>query len=453
MFIALDELTIQTRATSHPVFVLKNKNIDWGKFYQHIASLQHRLSTIPVKEWLIYCEDSCCFAIALLASLHTEKTITLLHNAQSQTIKELTNEGAGLITDLNIETSAPKIQISLEDNIDGYNHQLPKILNAPRINFLTSGSTGKPQKICKTLEKLLAEICELEKLWGSIKQQLVISTVSHQHIYGMLFKIFWPLCRGDIIYSPLVFTPEELNVIISQHATITMVSSPAFLRRLTNSDNYKKLNRLFSSGGKLPENTAQNAFKLFHCPVTEILGSTETGGIAYRNPGESPVWQVFDPVKIKQEDGQLSVKSPYISGNDFITTGDIIELIDSNHFILKDRIGRIVKIEEKRVSLSEIETRLGEHQLVQNCYSLILQENRQIIGVAIVLTEEGKKLLLEKGKNNLNKTLRQYLSNFFEPVVIPRKWRYVSAIITNSLGKISLEEMEKLFNLETAIEP
>ncbi|MCV6071529.1 AMP-binding protein, partial [Escherichia coli] len=61
-----------------------------------------------------------------------------------------------------------------------------------------------------------------------------------------------------------------------------LVSSPALLKRLNEEHNPVAIRCVFSSGGPLPNQAAQHSHLLFGSLPIEVFGSTETGGIAYR---------------------------------------------------------------------------------------------------------------------------------------------------------------------------
>ena len=123
-----------------------------------------------------------------------------------------------------------------------------------------------------------------------------------------------------------------------------------------------------------------------------------------------------------------------------------IELNEVVKFPLKNSmdISWAKKIEEKRISLTEVENRLLEHEFIQNCCAIILEENRQIIAAIIELNDSGKKFLEENDKLTLNRFLKNHLSQYFEPVTLPRKWRYIEQIPVNSQGKILRANLDKL---------
>ncbi len=126
--------------------------------------------------------------------------------------------------------------------------------------------------------------------------------------------------------------------------------------------------------------------------------------------------------------------------------GDTAEfLANSDRFILKGRIDKIVKIEEKRISLSELESRLEEHQFVEKAVAVPLFNKRQMIGVALILNKLGREHFKEHSKKYINDFWREHLLNYFEPIVLPRKWRYVDRLPVNAQGKLLLNEVKELF--------
>ena len=76
----------------------------------------------------------------------------------------------------------------------------------------------------------------------------------------------------------------------------------------------------------MPLETAKLCLSHFkHLPI-EIYGSTETGGIAWReqSTSEEP-WQVFPTLKIRcSKDELLEIKSPLITQKNWFQTNDFI---------------------------------------------------------------------------------------------------------------------------------
>ncbi|MCO6705214.1 AMP-dependent synthetase, partial [Streptomyces sp. CHB9.2] len=75
----------------------------------------------------------------------------------------------------------------------------------------TSGSSGEPKLIAKQLFQLANEVAALECLWGaSLGAATVLGSVSTQHIYGLLFRVLWPLCAGRPFARQALPYTEEL---------------------------------------------------------------------------------------------------------------------------------------------------------------------------------------------------------------------------------------------------
>ncbi|MFA0621707.1 AMP-binding protein, partial [Vibrio sp. 10N.222.49.A4] len=324
---------------------------------------------------------------------------------------------------------------------------LPAIeLAAIQLTLFTSGSSGTPKAIHKTLEHLDIEIAQLDKNWGALlKDNQVHSTVSHQHIYGLLFRILWPLCSSVPFSRNNLEYPEQ----ILSHANkqSVLISSPALLKRLKHETKSTHLAGVFSSGGPLPTESAhQSRGLLGHLPI-EVFGSTETGGIAFRQQQsvQTP-WQLFDCIKASlNSENCIKLLSPYIDKNNWYQTADECEMVSDNQFILKGRTDRVIKIEEKRVSLVEVEKRLEQLPWISECVVIPFEEpERLILASVLVLSEEGQATLATMSKGKFWLMLRSELRKWLEPIAIPRKYRVVDEIPLNSQGKRLTSHIEQL---------
>ncbi len=211
---------------------------------------------------------------------------------------------------------------------------------------------------------------------------------------------------------------------------------------------------MFSSGGALPIEANKKASDIFNCAVTEVFGSSETGGVAFRQAVSSGLsWRRFPSVKIKQSPQKnLAIKSPFIAVDSFYVMSDEVELIDDDYFILHGRSDRIVKIEEKRLSLDAMEAKLLSHAFVKGVAVTVLDGRRQIVVAAIELSGEGVLQLKAKDKKWLVSILKQQLLQEFERVVLPKKWRFISSIPTNTQGKRLDTEIKALFLQEAFLQ-
>ena len=268
-------------------------------------------------------------------------------------------------------------------------------------------TSGEPKRIDKSLRQLANEVDALEALWGAdLKGACIIGSVATQHIYGLLFRVLWPLCAGRTFVRKQLAFPEDLQRASREHPQFAWVASPALLKRMGDNLDWPALSqvsRVFSSGGALPIEAAGELYDRLQQWPTEILGSSETGGIAWRQ-GAQP-WQPFADVALSQDaDGALRIASPYLPEGHIEQTADAARIHADGRFELLGRLDRIVKLEEKRISLPMLEQALmssntlaeGFMRLVR--YQRIIAESADLSfrllpeGYALILTVHGDHL-------------------------------------------------------------
>ena len=226
--------------------------------------------------------------------------------------------------------------------------------NKPFI-FRTSGSTGEPKIIKKSYESLLAEARDLAEFFKFSSDTVFVSTVNPDYMYGTTFTVMLPEVLGCKVDGERVFYPED----IKDYEKYVFISTPSFLERLAKykfTFKHKPL-MIISAGAKLDDEVFAYLEEVSN-GVTEIYGSTEAGVIAYRqSAGEN--LKFFE--NVKYENGKI--KSAYFDEPEF-ELNDELEFF-GDCFRVKGRSDRIVKIQEKRISLDETEKILNSHELIE----------------------------------------------------------------------------------------
>ncbi|OGB23132.1 MAG: AMP-binding protein [Burkholderiales bacterium RIFCSPLOWO2_02_FULL_57_36] len=427
-------------------------------FLARVHAWRSLLADSPGKKFALYISDSIEFACALFGAWQAGKTIYLSADTLPATCATLRRDVDGYLGEFDMQWAplAPA-ENSNATGADGFH-----LLNPDFVGLVvhTSGSTGAAQAIPKFLRQISAEVATLERLFGDeLGTADIVATVSHQHIYGLLFKVLWPLAAGRAIHARSFAYPEELVPVLATH-DCALISSPAHLKRLPDIPAWKnaaeRLHAIFSSGGPLPLNVALDAERLLGRTPIEVYGSSETGGIAWRqrhaqsDDGWTPMANV--DWRTTGDGGVLEVRSAHLPDANWFRLGDRVLAANDNRFSLQGRADRIVKIEEKRISLDAIENRLLASSLVTDVRVLVLDGKRQRIAAFVVPSFEGRGQLDREGKLAFNQSMRDWLIHSVERIALPRLWRYPDVLPVNAQGKTTHAELIALLD-ETPAPP
>ncbi|MDY7530492.1 AMP-binding protein [Pseudomonas sp. Bout1] len=411
--------------------------LDHLQLREKSLSLAAGLQALGIQRLAVHLEDAGVLAIALLGAWRAGVSVLLPADLQPQTRQRWNDAVDAWLTeagDLDALYQAPLSGAALD-------------LDACCLSLCTSGSSGEPKRIDKTLRQMANEVQALETLWGAdLGQACIIGSVATQHIYGLLFRVLWPLCAGRTFVRRQLAFPEDLQRASREHSQFAWVASPALLKRMGDNLDWPALmpvKRVFSSGGALPLEAASNLHQRLQQWPTEILGSSETGGIAWRQ-GAQP-WQPFADVHLSQDaDGALRIASPYLPAGHIEQTADAAKIHADGRFELLGRLDRIVKLEEKRISLPMLEQALMNHAWVAETRLGVVQENRASLGALVVLNSDGLHALRNQGRRSVTQTLREHLGQHCEALALPRRWRLLRQLPLNSQGKLPQADVEAL---------
>lgn len=431
-------------------------------FTRDVTTLAGHLRTTGGKRWLIADSDAYAIAVGVFAVLHAGGQAILPANLQAGHLWEVAKAADGVLTDGMVVASTGH-SLSLfgpaeSAETDDAPSLAPIDADTAEIVLHTSGTTGTPTSICKPLRCFEAELASQSRVFDPVPGKTVIATVPPYHIYGLLFRILWPLATNRPFSTDTVSYPEELMFAAKAHEGCMFVSSPAFLKRalpVLDLDRLRLcLGPVFSSGGLLspPVAAAYNAD--LSQPVVEVFGSTETGGVAYRSVLDEtnpPPWRPLPDVEVMTdpETEILSVRSPFMPDATWFQAGDRAQINADGRFTLKGRADRIVKVEEERVSLPELEHRLSESAAVAAARVVLLagdDAKRQVIGAVIEPSDHGWALLSADGRQAVRSSLLEVLRPHLAAVVLPRKWRFVTRIPEDDRGKTSNAALAALFS-------
>ena len=328
-----------------------------------------------------------------------------------------------------------------EDELAATKSALSLIAASSVFELYTSGSTDSPKAVLKTVGEMEAEAQVLAQLLGTeLAGTTLLTTVFPYHMYGLTFSVFLPWSTGTVLYLPQIHYTEELAALPA--GRYVLISSPAFLKRLDFKLKAPALSAIVSAGGPLAAEIRLQLKTWSGVSATEIYGSTEAGVMAHRQDvsDEAP-FTLFSDVTCEVSPERTILHSGHVATR--LTLDDRIELVGLRHIKLLGRSDRIVKIEEKRVSLNAIETALQQLPGISGAAACVVKrDGRDLIGAALVADQVTAPEPIS-GKEYL--ALRRQLTTLLEPHALPRILVKVPALPENAMGKRDSRALSELF--------
>jgi acyl-coenzyme A synthetase/AMP-(fatty) acid ligase len=418
----------------------------YGEVFELAAGLKKTLARRGSEKTLCLCtENKAVIAACVLASLTGACQLILPYSFSAHALLEM-YEAVGFnaaIADHPEEMpSGVEIITPLPAAIENINPELIRNADEPFLRLFTGGSTGKPKVWSKSPRNLFSEAFYLKEKFTLSDKDLFVATVPPYHIYGLLFSVLVPFVAHARVLPDVYTFPQEIISTTNKNKASVMVSVPIHYRAMK-VDNLSapSLKVAFSSSGVLDRSDGLHFHKKTGLGITEIYGSTETGGIASRCISEhTESWKAFNIVSWKLIGERLSIKSDFASPemkrdtDGFCLTGDEAREEKDNRFVLLGRADGIVKVAGKRVDLLDVQNKIKTLPTVRNAIVVALpaEKGRESVIAAVVACD-------------LTEThLRKLLMDMLEPYAIPRRVKIVSSITTTATGKIDRRRIENI---------
>lgn len=444
----LAEWLTAPRPADRPIAWLDDKTWLPGHLRHDVAQVMTHLQRQEGERWALCFENSYLFIVALLATLHAGKIPVIPGHNRVSLLDEQRACFDGVLSDKTLGCQGPLLVVSSSMTLSDDEFIFPAICRDAYVELFTSGSTGQPKRIVKPISRLDEEAKLLATRFADrLAGCRVVASVVPQHLYGLTFRIFLPMALGLPLHAAMLYYAEQLAALSHQHR-YAFISSPAFLKRLDHQLTPPPVEMILSAGGMLPwQDVTQTAAWLNVWP-DEIYGSTETGILAWRyRRQENVTWLPFPGVTFTAENDAFRVFSPLIADANGLLLDDILQFEANGEFRLMGRRGRVVKIEEKRISLSEVEQRLLELKGIREAVALpVTRGGRQGVGVLLVLDEQMRQDWQTCGGKPQELAWRRALLPWLEPVAVPRYWRIIDEIPVNSMNKRVYAQLQELFH-------
>ncbi|MFD6069984.1 class I adenylate-forming enzyme family protein [Amycolatopsis lurida] len=328
-------------------------------------------------------------------------------------------------------------------------------MTSTEIEFRTSGHTGSPAVWLRTPGQLRAE-AELiaDELVGEIEQ--IVSFAPVEHLFGRLFAQVLPEIRGVPVHH-LTHAPTGLPPEVEKKRTlfVCLPSSWLVLRHLLGQLEALPSAVALHGTGPTVQATGEvvSALSGTGFRAVELFGSTETGGIAYRDiapsGAEAGRWQLLPDVEFAdpgESPGQwLHIRSPRLARRSDMTVRpetwrlpDVIHR-DERSFEFHGRASALIKVNGERVNLEELATALRNSVDGLDVACLPVHDP---------VRAEHYELFYSLDRELSRRQLVERLRTVMHDVTPPRAMHQVRRIPRTATGKIAVTALYALTQLE-----
>lgn len=452
-FIAFEELLSPQRCSA-VMLRSSDGDITAGEMRCAVAALAARLQTFGGKRVAVTASDRASFILALLAVYYSGRSAVLLPFRDADYLGGKLQYFDLVLTDKLYETAAfPQLEASMTQYSPPAGQSaaadvpLPPLdLNAPLYLF-TSGTSGEPKIVEKTLALMQQESrISAEVLNGQLVGCDFYASIYPQHLYGLTFGVFLPLCCGCPLGRRLIKDPAALQELPADRRVV-LISSPGLFRRMDLSRaGPHNISLVISGSVELPRALAQAVMAWSGCSIFEIYGSTESGVMGWRlrsTPGG------FTPLKgVSFFMGQVSyiLHSPVIPGGQLILS-DILEFFEDGSFKPIGRFDNIIKIDEVRVSISALTAKIRSFAEVKDAEVVVLTppgDDNPRLGAAVVLNDPTL-AADEQARHLVIDTFSRRIAAQQSRQAVPQRFVFVSEIPENRMGKRLRSRLLTLF--------
>lgn len=330
----------------------------------------------------------------------------------------------------------------------------------------TSGTTGHPKGAVLRHSTILTNTAMTALMHGRTSSDIVVSALPCTHVYGNVVMNAAVMCGMTLVLLPRFDEAEVLQAIQKHRATMFEGVPTMFMRMLNlpSLDTYDLSSlRVCTVGGQtMPVTKMEEVEKRFGCPLIELWGMTELGGLGTTHPHNGPrrlgsigVALPLNEAKVvamgnpatelpRGEVGELMMRGPLVMqgyfGNDEATratiepdgwmhTGDLVRRDEDGYFHVVDRAKEVIISGGYNIYPAELERIIAQHPAVAMvAVAAMHDELKGQVPKAFIVPKAG----VSCGSSEIIEHCRARLA----PYKVPREVAFLEDLPKTSTGKI-----------------
>ncbi len=426
-----------------------DKTIAWRKgasisVERFLADVDYLAALLPAGQHILnVCRDRYHFTVGLAAAIVSNKVSVLPPTHTPEMLRQLQTFAPDVFClhdNENCDITLPQIFYPTMPEHRATKVAIPEIDAQQLIAIVfTSGSTGSPIPHPKSWGSLVHNVQVQAERLGLLTSTdyCIVGTIPPQHMYGLESTVLLPLQSGNAFSSAQPFYPADIGSALEAiPAPRILVSTPLHLRLLLDAElKLPELVLTLSATAPLSLTLAHKIEKTLKTPLVEIYGSTETGQIATRRTTQTDTWELLPNLQLTQRGQQVWADGGHVEIA--VPLNDIIEITDTNHFLLHGRTQDLINIAGKRSSLANLNHHLNAIEgVIDGAFYMpdeLSHDHVTRLSACVVAP-------------NLTATaLLTALRLKIDPVFLPRPLLFVESLPRNATGKLPHQALKNLF--------
>lgn len=338
----------------------------------------------------------------------------------------------------------------------------------------TSGTTGHPKGAVLTHRGILLNTAMTATLHVRGPADTVVSALPCSHVYGNVVMNA-AIAYGMTLVLHASFEPEAVLASIQANRATIFEGVPTMYLYLLEAPQLAATGlsslRMCTVGGQaMPEAKMQRVSERFGCPLIELWGMTELGGLGTTHSVYGP-WvpgsigyalphlqarvvppDEADRLAAVDEVGELQIRGPMvmreylnrpeasaetITAEGWLRTGDLARMDAHGYLYVVDRLKDMILTAGYNVYPAELERAICEHpDVAMAAVCGVPDEQKGELAKAYVVRRQGSSVDVE----TLDRHCRERLAAY----KLPRAWQFVEDVPKTSSGKILRRELHTL---------
>ena len=345
---------------------------------------------------------------------------------------ELMDVASNFTTMFDLSTKVPSLLISLptlEAWAQAVYAEWGK--NPETIVFSTSGSTGTPTTCRQPFTLLKQEIQAQSRIFQGCSR--ILTLVPRHHIYGFLFSVLLSKALNIPVYDLPPVPSPRMTASLTKNDLV--VAFPLFWKSLAKLDQSIPDDiRGVTSTGPCPPETILTLLQNGLNQMTEVYGSSETGGLGTRNhPNDAytllPFWQPYPekdkhPTQVTRVLPDGTRTSPY-------DMPDLVNWDTTRTFRPIRRKDKAVQVAGVNVYPEKIATIIQSHPDIHACTVRLMRPDEGTRMKAFIVPET------KKWDDDSCKAFRTWLAENLSSAETPKALTFGETLPVNAMGKVT----------------